>query len=127
MIMKDSLVGFAKSFKHAFHGVGFVLKGRTFRVQSVTAILVIAMGFYFSLSQTEWLAIVIVIFTVLVVEALNTSVEEVCNIVKDLPGVQPGITKRSRDIAAGSSLIMSICSLIVGLIVFLPKIINLFR
>jgi diacylglycerol kinase len=123
--MRNELAGLIKSFKHAFNGISFTLKGRSIRIQLIVALLVLVMGIYFSLSMIEWLVIITVIFTVLVVETLNTAIEEVCNDLKDLPEIQPGVTKRARDIAAGSSLLISICALVIGILVFLPKIINL--
>jgi len=123
--MRNELAGLIKSFKHAFSGISFTLKGRSIRVQLIVAILVLFMGIYFSLSIVEWLSIIAIIFTVLVIETLNTAIEEVCNNLKDLPGIQPGVTKKARDIAAGSSLLISICALVIGVLVFLPKIIDL--
>lgn len=123
--MRKELLGFIKSFKHAFRGIGFVLRGRCIRVQLVIAILVLIAGLYFSLSTEEWFIIILTIFIVLVVETLNTAVEEVCNVIKDLPGVERMATKEARDVAAGSSLTISICAFIIGLIIFLPKILTL--
>lgn len=111
-----------KSFRHAFHGIGFSLGGRNFKIQLTVAILVVIAGFYYKISITEWLAITIMIFSVLAVETLNTAIEETCNIVKDLPGVAPMATREPRDVSAGSALLISICAIIVGLIIFLPKI-----
>ena len=124
--MGKPIKSFFKSFKHAFHGILWSLKGRNFKVQLVIAIFVLITGIYFSLSWLEWLVIILAIFAVLVGEMFNTAIEEVCNIVKDIPGVHATATKEARDIAAGGVLIISIGAIAIGTLVFLPKIINLF-
>ena len=125
--MVKNIHGFFKSFHHAGKGVVFVLRGRNFRVQLAGAILATLMGVYFFLNWVEWLVIILVISAVLAVEALNTAIEEVCDVVKDLPGTSPDATRVARDIAASSSLIISLGALMVGLIIFLPKILALFN
>jgi undecaprenol kinase len=118
---------FFKSFHHALHGLAFVVRGRNFIVQLIIAILVLTTSFYFSLSWVEWLAVIISIFMVLAVEALNTALEEVCNVIKDHPGIPFDATREARDIAAGSALIISIGAAIVGFIIFWPKLLSLFH
>lgn len=117
---------FVKSVGHAVRGISLILGGRNFRIQIGVALLATIAGFVFSISTTEWLIVIITIFVVLTTEAINTAVEEVCDTVKDLQGIHRLATKESRDIAAGSSLIISIGAAIIGLIIFLPKILAIF-
>lgn len=119
------LVGFIKSIGYASRGVWLVLTERSIKIQFVVAILVILMGFYFSLSSVEWVVIILAIFAVLAVETINSAVESVCDIVKDISGVHSTATRDARDIAAGSALLISIGALVVGLLVFWPKIIDI--
>lgn len=118
-------VGFIKSFGYATRGVWLVLSERSIKIQLGIAILVILMGFYFSLSAAEWVVITLSIFAVLAVETVNSAVESVCDIVKDIPGVHSTATRDARDIAAGSVFIISIGALAIGFLIFLPKIIDL--
>jgi Diacylglycerol kinase len=88
----------------------------------VTMIVFVA-GLFFHLSLSEWIAIVIVTGGVFAAEAFNTSIEELSNTV--VPEYNKNI-KHVKDYAAGAVLVVSTAALIVGLIVFLPKVIELF-
>ena len=71
----------------------------------------------------ELAIIIVVIGLVISMELINTSIEYVVDMA--MPEVHP-LAKLSKDIAAGAVLITTIVALIVGLIIFLPKIIALF-
>lgn len=94
----------------------------SFKIQIAAAILVTILGWYFGISPTEWLAIVIVMGAVLSTEALNTALEELCDMYKSDP--DPHIAK-IKDLAAGAVLIVSVTALIIGAIIFLPRILAL--
>jgi undecaprenol kinase len=106
--------------------VVFGSKGRNFRIQLFFAPIVLLTGALLKLSLDEWLIIIFMIFIVLCAELINSAVEEVCNIVKDLPGILPEATKEARDIAAGSVLVISVGAAIIGLLIFLPRFLSLF-
>ena len=90
-----------------------------FRIHVVATIMVIAAGLYFKLSTTEWLAIVIVIGLVLLTELLNTAIENIADFIS--PERHEKI-KTIKDIAAAAVLISAIVALVVGLLVFVPKV-----
>lgn len=109
-----------KSFIHAFNGLKMAFrKEPNFRIHAVTTIMVIAAGLYFKLSTTEWLAIIIVIGLVLVTELLNTAIENIADFIS--PERHEKI-KTIKDIAAAAVLISAIVALVVGLLIFIPKI-----
>lgn len=89
-----------------------------FRIHVVATIIVIAVGLYFKLSITEWLAIIIVIGLVLLTELLNTTIENIADFIS--PERHEKI-KTIKDIAAAAVLISAIVALVVGLLVFVPK------
>jgi diacylglycerol kinase (ATP) len=122
---KNMLVGFIKSFGYASRGIWLVLSERSIKIQLGVAVFVTSMGIYFSLSTTEWVAIILAMFVVLAAETINSAVESVCDIVKDVPGVHSTATRDARDIAAGSVLLISIGAFVVGFLVFWPKVIDL--
>ena len=93
------------------------------KVHILATCCVTAAGFYFHLSAFEWIVIVIAIGGVLAAEIFNTSIEELSN--KVSPEYNETI-KQVKDFAAGGVLLMSIAALIVGCIIFLPKIALLF-
>ena len=74
---------------------------------------------YSGLSQTEWMAVVIVIGAVLSAEAINSSIESLADLVS--PEYNEAI-KKTKDLAAGAVLIMAIAAAIVGSIIFFPKL-----
>ena len=53
---------------------------------------------------------------------LNTAIETIVDLVS--PNINP-LAKKAKDIAAGSVLVMAIGAFLVGLIIFIPKIINI--
>ena len=112
------------------HNVRFALYGITiawreefsFRVEVVAAALVTLLGWYFAVSITEWLLIIITMGTVLCAEIFNTALEELCDKFKSDP--DPHIAK-IKDLAAGAVLIASAAALLVGVILFLPRVMAL--
>lgn len=114
---------FIDSFRYAFRGIAFAWKGRNFRIELAMALIVIAGGLLLDISKGEWLAIVLVIAGVLGFEAMNSAVEEVVNFIS--PEFHP-LAGRIKDIAAGAVLIVSIASVVIGLIVFAPYLLALY-
>jgi len=92
-------------------------------IHLVAAALVIAGGFYFAISTTEWIMIILCIGMVMAAEIFNSAIEELTNLVSPQYNKKAAVIK---DMAAGSVLVCAIVALIVGLIIFTPKIIALF-
>lgn len=110
------------SFKFAFKGLRYILETQdNFLIHLVIAVLVTAAGLLLDISNLEWCLLVITIAMVLGAEAFNTSLEKLTDIVSPDYNVKAGIVK---DIAAAGVLITAIASVIIGLIIFLPKILN---
>ena len=80
-------------------------------------VLVIGLGVYLQLSPLEWLGILVAIFLVLVAEMINTSLEEITNLVKEDHHERARIAK---DVSAGMVLLATIFAVLIGGIVFLP-------
>lgn len=113
-----------RSFKNAFKGIAFFLKSETHaKIHLIVAFIVIAAGFVLKINLTEWCIIIISIGFVLTSEAINTAIEKIIDLVSPEYNKIAGIVK---DIAAGAVLISSITVAVVGLIIFLPKIIQIF-
>ncbi|OGI86389.1 diacylglycerol kinase [Candidatus Nomurabacteria bacterium RIFCSPLOWO2_01_FULL_41_12] len=115
-----SLVKRAQSFTHAFRGIRlFFTMTPNALLHLFAVVLVVLFGFYFRISSFEWLALSLVIGLVLVAEAFNTAIEIDINLTS--PEYHP-YARDTKDVAAGAVLLAAIISVIVGLIVFLPKI-----
>ena len=118
-----SLVARAKSFTHAFRGIGVLVKStHNFWVHIFIAIVVIILGFTLKISHIEWILAIFAIGFVMVTEAINTAIE--IDIDLTSPNFHP-YARDTKDVAAGAVLISAIIAGIVGLIIFLPKIISL--
>lgn len=90
-----------------------------FQVQIIVSTIVIAAGFYFDLTKIEWILQLFCIGLVLGVESLNTAIERLSD--KVSPDFDPQIGK-VKDLSAGAVLLVSITAIIVGLLIYLPKI-----
>jgi diacylglycerol kinase len=112
-----------KSFGYAFRGVSFFFRNeRNGRLQVLIACFVLLAGILFSISITEWLIIFLFMALVLSLEMLNSALEKLCDLIS--PDWHPQI-KVIKDMAAGAVLWSSIMSIIAGLCLFIPKIIEL--
>lgn len=108
------------SFKYAFEGICYVLKTQpNMKIHFTIGILAVIAGFIFKISAYEWLAMVIVIGFVLILEVVNTAVETLVDLYTE---EYHHLAKISKDTAAGAVLLMAIVSVVVGLIIFLPKV-----
>ncbi len=112
-----------KSFKHAIDGLKTALKDQpNFVFQFCAALLVIAIGFYFDLTKSDWLIVILTIGFVLAFELTNTAIEEIVNSFTDQ--VHPA-AKKAKDVAAGAVLVAAVTAVVVGLMIFLPYIIRM--
>ncbi|MEI3611681.1 diacylglycerol kinase family protein [Pseudogracilibacillus sp. SO30301A] len=96
------------------------IRERNFRIHLFIATIVIITGFYFRLKWFEWIFIIIMIQTVLITELINSLIERIIDYIK--PELHPK-AKIIKDISAGAVLVAAITSIIVGLIIFIPKIV----
>ena len=108
------------SFKHAFDGFIYAVRTQpNFRFDLLATISVIILGIYFSISPVEWLILVFTINMVLIAEMLNTAIEAMVDLITLERRADAKIAK---DVSAGMVLISATLSIIVALIIFLPKI-----
>lgn len=109
------------SFKYAFTGVATAYKTeQNLRIHTLMAILVIIFGFLFKISNLEWFVCLILIGLVLMAEFFNTALENIVDMITT--DINP-YAKNAKDMASSGVLAMAIISAIVGLIIFVPKII----
>jgi diacylglycerol kinase len=113
-------VKYSEKFSNAFRGMYVAFRATSHAYVHVTAALaVIILGCYFDISNFEWIAIIFAIGFVLVSEAFNTAIE--IDIDLTSPEYHP-YARDTKDVAAAAVLLSVFTSVIVGLIVFLPKI-----
>jgi diacylglycerol kinase len=113
-------VRYSEKFKNAFRGMYVVAKTtRHLFIHIITALIVIVLGFYFKVSSGEWIALTFAIGFVFVTEALNTAIE--IDIDLTSPEYHP-YARDTKDVAAAAVLLSVFVAVIIGLIVFLPRI-----
>ena len=112
-----------KSFSYAFAGLKVLFREEhNARIHAVAAVLAVAMGFLFRISPMEWIAVVIVIGMVFAAEIINSSIERTADFVK----AERDDRKRDiKDLGAAAVLVCAIAAAVVGIIIFIPKIIAL--
>lgn len=112
------------SFKYAFSGIISAFKTeRNMKIHVSVMILVILCGIIFKLETWEWIVCICLFALVIGGELFNTAIEIVVDLA--MPKINDK-AKKSKDVAAGGVLVFAIGSAIIGLIIFIPKIINLF-
>lgn len=117
---KFSLNKRLKSFHYAISGLRILFREEhNAIIHLVAAILVVIGGFMLKISTNEWLAIAFAIGFVITLEIINTVIENIANFVS--PAKHEKI-KKIKDLSAAAVLVGSVTALVVGLIVFIPKI-----
>ena len=107
------------SFVYAGAGVLVVARQPNMQIHLVATVVVVAAGLGWRVSLGEWLALVIAITLVLVLEAVNTALEAVVDLAS--PGVHP-LAKRAKDVAAGAVLLAACGAVVVAALVFGPRL-----
>ena len=112
-----------KAFGYAFKGAGNMMRREPHaRIHIFAAILVIIAGWVFEISRMEWCVILLCIAGVLAAEGFNTAIEALADRITLEKDPLIGYAK---DVAAGAVLIFAIISVIIGAIIFLPRIFGL--
>ena len=119
----EVIKGRIQSFKYAFQGSYHLFRAETdARIHLFAAILAIILGFYFSLTLVEWCVILLCIFIVFAAEAFNTAFEVLTDLVS--PDHHP-LAGKAKDLAAGAVLLVAIGAAFCGILIFLPKLVNI--
>ncbi|MBI2614048.1 MAG: diacylglycerol kinase family protein [Candidatus Levybacteria bacterium] len=122
MVYNRSLI---KSFGYSLEGVWHALKNnRNLRITFFLASIVILVGLYFHVTSFEMVLLVIAILLVILSEMINTAIEEMVNLITFEHRKEAKIAK---DVAAGMVLVAAVGSVIIGLLIFTPYILKLFK
>lgn len=118
------LVRYWKSFCHAMSGIWYAITCEHNMIIILFAALVTAFaGFVFEISTYEWLFCITMIGMVAATEMINTAIEAVVDL--ETTKFHP-LAKIAKDTASSATLIFSITALVGGIIIFVPKIMELF-
>ena len=113
------------SFKCAIQGIIQAMKTeRNVKIHITIMILVIISGIVFKIAKQEWITCIILFGLVISLELVNSAIETTVDIA--MPEISEK-AKNAKDIAAGSVLVSAISSAIIGLTIFIPKIIEFIK
>ncbi|TGD59476.1 diacylglycerol kinase family protein [Flavobacterium humi] len=115
-------------FTGRLKSVGFAVKGalklitteHSVMVQSSIAVLMVIAGIYFDIDRYEWMFQIFAFGLVLSIEGLNTAVEKVADFVHPDYHERIGFIK---DIAAGAVFFAALTAIIIGLFIYLPRLV----
>ena len=113
----------ANSFRYAFKGLKlFFTTQHNSWIHLFATFSVIAAGFFFGITTTEWLFVIVAIALVLITEMLNTAIEFLVDL------ISPDYNKlagKIKDLAAGAVLFAALMAVIIGVLVFGPYLLTL--
>jgi len=113
------------SFRYAWRGIAALILTQGNALVHLAATLgVILAGFYFHVSASEWLALILAISSVWTAEGLNTAIEALAD---RITTEHDPLIGRAKDVAAGAVLLAAIAAAVVGAIVFGPRLLALLR
>lgn len=115
-----TFTGRVRSFRCAIKGVGVMIATQhNAWLHAAATLLVIVLGCYLRLSNTEWCLLVLAVMSVWTSEALNTAFEFLTDVAS--PEFHP-LAEKAKDIAAGAVLIAAIGSVVIGVLIFGPHL-----
>lgn len=123
-IIKVKTKRIINSFKYAIEGfISSFKTERNMKFHIFIMVLVILAGIILKITKAEWIVCIFCVAMVISAELFNTSIETVVDLVMPYKNEKAKIAK---DVAAAAVLVLAIASAIIGLMIFIPKIINFF-
>lgn len=114
---------FKGSVKNCLDGISYVTKNeKNFKREIVLGIIALILSYILKIDKIEFIIVLTMICLVLTTEIINTAIERAVDLVTK---EYHELARIAKDVSAGSVLVTSIFSLIIGIIIFIPKIITL--
>lgn len=111
-----------RKFSYAFRGLFISLKEeRSLVIHLIFASLSVIIGIILQLSPISWAVLILTIGLVVSSELMNTAIENVVDMVAFKYNFN---AKKIKDIAAAATLVLAVIAVIVGLLLFIPRIIT---
>ena len=115
---------FWQSLSFAFAGLRYAFRSqRNLRIHVMVSALVVIAGLALRINRLEWAVVAAMIALVIGLELLNTAIEALVDLAS--PSPHP-LARVAKDTAAAATLVAALGSVVVGLIIFLPRLWNLF-
>lgn len=110
------------SFKYAFNGIKTCINNeQNMFIHFTVATIVVIGAIIFKISVIEWMLCLVMIALVFAAELINTSIEAVCDLVSQ---EENKFIKIAKDTAAGAVLVFAFSAFLIGIMIFIPKIIE---
>ena len=110
------------SFRHAIDGIkSSFLEERNMKIHFIIMLIVILLGFLLKVTIFEWMILVLLFMLVIGSELINTAIENTVDLAVSKYDEK---AKLAKDISAGAVLFMALGSIIIGSIIFIPKILD---
>jgi len=119
MLKTQRSVSRLASLGHAVRGLQVLLRQPNARIHTVAAFGVVTLGYWLQISVNEWLAVALAIGLVMGAEALNTALEFAVDLAEP---EWNALARDAKDVAAAGVLICSLAAVVVGLVVFGPRL-----
>lgn len=114
-----------KSFGYAFQGIVHTVRDeRNIKIHLFATVMVILFGAFLHISRIEWLICLLLFGLIISLELVNTAIEACVDLVTE---EKRPLAKKAKDAAAGAVLFSAIMAAIIGLDIFIPKLVGLFR
>lgn len=111
-----------KSFGYAFQGIFNTIRTeRNIKIHCAAAILVTIFGIWLQISKTEWMICFILFGLILALELVNIAVEATVDLFTE---ERKPLAKKAKDAAAGAVLIVAIFAAVIGILIFIPKLLD---
>ena len=111
-----------KSFGYAFQGIFNTIRTeRNIKIHCAAAILVTIFGIWLQISKTEWMICFILFGLILALELVNTALEATVDLFTE---ERKPLAKKAKDAAAGAVLIAAIFAAVIGILIFIPKLLD---
>lgn len=112
-----------ESITFAFRGIfKAVKKERNIKIHLGAMVLAVIFGIVLKISRFEWLILILIISLVIAAEIFNTTLEAVCDLMRFKLKLSYYETYWIRNFAAGAVMVLAIGAIIIGMIIFLPKV-----
>lgn len=113
------------SFGYAFAGIWYLLRTqRNAQIHCLVGACALALGAVLQIERWEWIVLVLIITIVLAAESANTAVEAAVDVATSM---RHPLAKVAKDVGAGTVLICAIASVIIGCLIFIPHLVELFQ
>ncbi|MGE3727121.1 MAG: diacylglycerol kinase family protein [Candidatus Sericytochromatia bacterium] len=118
-------LAFFKGFKWAFSGLFYALHTqRNMQVHLLATLLASGLSLYLQISRLEWILLLLTFALVWMAEMVNTALEATLDHLA--PEIHPQV-KIAKDVAAGAVLVAAIFAILIGFLLWGPRLLSQLR